>query len=157
MTKRSCGSCTACCEGWLRAEKLDMQPGRPCQHCTKQGCAIYPDRPEDPCARFECGWLQDESRFPDELRPDRSGVIVLLGRKWRDWDVILAIPAGVSVPADSLEWLRLHAQQAQLPLVFHERILADGEFSGVKARAFGSARFADAVKYSIGPEDVVKM
>jgi len=82
---------------------------------------------------------------------------VLLGRKWRDWDVILAIPAGASVPAESLEWLRSHAQQARLPLVFHDRIVTDGGFSGVKARAFGSKQFAAAVKYSIGPEDVVKM
>jgi hypothetical protein len=157
MEQRICGSCTACCEGWLKADELDMRPGRACRHCTEQGCAIYPDRPEEPCVRFKCGWLQDPGRFPDELRPDRSGVIVLLGRKWRDWDVIFAIPAGASVPAESLEWLRLYAQQAGLPLVFHERVVTDGDFSGVKRRAFGSQRFAAAVKYSIGPEDVVKM
>jgi len=101
--------------------------------------------------------LQDEKRFPEEMRPDRSGVIVLLDRRWRDWKVIMAIPAGQTVPAQSLEWLRLHAQQSKLPLVFHERIMEGGEYTAVRARAFGSRAFADAVKYSIGPEDVVKM
>jgi hypothetical protein len=157
MKNRECGTCTACCEGWLRADELEMKPGQPCRHCTQSGCAIYPDRPEDPCRRFACGWLQDADRFPDELRPDHSGVIVLLGRKWRNWQVIMGIPAGRKVPAESLDWLRLYAKQARLPLVFHERLVAAGEFTGVKARAYGSPAFANAVKYSIGPEDIVKM
>ena len=134
-----------------------MKTGQPCRHCTQQGCAIYENRPEEPCVRFKCGWLQGEGVFPDELRPDRSGVIVVLGRKWRNWKVILAIPAGVSVPPDSLAWLRLHAQKERLPLVFHERLVTDGEFTGAKKHAYGSPAFADAVKYSLGPEDVVKM
>jgi len=107
--------------------------------------------------RFQCGWLQDASRFPDELRPDRSGVIVLLGRKWRDWNVVFAIPAGRSVPPESLELLRLDAQKHRIPLVFHERIVVGDEFQGYKVRGLGPPAFADAVRYSIGPEDVVKM
>lgn len=91
------------------------------------------------------------------MRPDRSGVIVILGRKWRNWKIMLAIPAGQVVPAESLEWLRVHAKESRLPLVFYERLVTDGEFSGAKKRAYGSPAFADAVKYSIGPEDVVKM
>ena len=157
MSKRECGACTACCQGWLSSDDLDMRPGRPCRHCTAQGCAIYENRPEDPCVRFRCGWLTQESEFPENMRPDRSGVIVLLGRNWRDWVVLRAIPAGQSVPADSLEWLRVHAQKLKLPLVFHERIVQEGEFIGTRARAYGPPAFADAVRYGIGPEDVIKM
>jgi hypothetical protein len=157
MTKRECGSCTACCEGWLSADALDMRPGRACRHCTEQGCAIYENRPEDPCVRFKCAWLEDQGQYPDEMRPDRSGVIAIRGRKWRNWKVLLAIPAGQSVPQESLEWLRKHAQKSGLPLVFHERLVTDGEFAGAKARAYGSPVFADAVKYSLGPDDVIKM
>jgi hypothetical protein len=157
MTTRTCGTCTACCEGWLREKKLDMRPGQPCRHCTTQGCAIYPDRPEEPCRRFECGWLQEENTFPDAMRPDRSGVIVLLDRQWRDWDVILAIPVGRSVPPESLEWLRLHAKDRQRPLIFYERTVSEGQFTGIIRRAFGSARFAEAVRSGIGPEDIVRM
>ena len=157
MTERSCGTCTACCEGWLSADTLDMRPGRPCRHCTRQGCAIYESRPEDPCIRFQCGWLQPGSALPEDMRPDRSGVIVLLGRTWRNWDVIYAIPAGTTVPAAALEWLRTYAQSVGKPMIFHERQVSEGEFTGARKLAFGSAAFADAVRYSIGPEDIVKM
>lgn len=134
-----------------------MRPGTPCRHCTKQGCAIYETRPENPCVQFHCGWLEDDRGYPDEMRPDRSGVIVILGREWRNWKVILAIPVGRSVPAESIEWLRAHARESGMPLVFHERLVTDGKFTGAKALAYGSPAFANAVKYSVGPEDVIKM
>jgi hypothetical protein len=91
------------------------------------------------------------------MRPDRSGVIVLFDRMWRDWKVIYAIPAGHSVPAEWLEWLRVHAQSMGIPIIFHERLVTDGEFTGYKKLAYGSPAFADAVRYSIGSEDIVKM
>jgi len=81
-----------------------------------------------------------ESEFPEDMRPDRSGVIVLLGRKWRDWNVVMAIPAGQAVPAESLEWLRVHTQNLKLPLVFHVRIMQEGEFSGSRAQRGEGAR-----------------
>ena len=107
--------------------------------------------------RFQCGWLQEGSPLPEDMRPDRSGVIVLLGRTWRDWKVIFAIPAGTSVPAESLEWLRAYAQSVGWPVIFHERLQSAGEYTGVRKLAYGSPAFADAVRYSIGPEDIVKM
>ena len=94
MTQRTCGPCTACCQGWLHSKKLEMRPGHPCRHLVQQGCSIYPDRPEKPCKLFVCGWLQDAETYPDEMRPDRSGVIMLTDRKWHNWDVIRAVPAG---------------------------------------------------------------
>ena len=107
--------------------------------------------------RFRCGWLVEGSPLPDEMRPDRSGVIVLLGRTWHNWKVIYAIPAGTSVPPDSLEWLRAYAQSVGKPMIFHERLVSAGEFTGVRRLAYGTATFADAVRYSIGEEDIVKM
>lgn len=95
--------------------------------------------------------------MPEEFRPDRAGVIVHLEHQWRDWKVIMAIPAGDSVPAAALEWLRQFAQQERRPLVFHERLQEDGRYVGVRRRAFGSPAFADYVKYAVGPEDLVKM
>jgi len=107
--------------------------------------------------RFQCGWLEEGGPLPEEMRPDRSGVIVLLHRTWRSWKVVYAIPAGTSVPADSLEWLRAYSQSVGRPLIFHERLVSEGEFTGVRKLAYGSAAFADAVRYAIEPEDVVKM
>jgi len=107
--------------------------------------------------RFQCGWLQQDSPLPEEMRPDRSGVIVLLGRTWHNWKVIYAIPAGTSVPPDSLEWLRTYAQSVGRPVIFHERLVSEGEFKGIRKLAYGSAAFADAVRYSIDSEDIVEM
>ena len=46
-----------------------------CQHCTEgHGCAIYTSRPEI-CRSYKCGWLGN-SWLSDDLRPDRSGIIV---------------------------------------------------------------------------------
>ena len=59
---RECGECTACCEGWLPDESLDMYAGKACAHCRSEGCAIYETRPEEPCRTFKCAWLQDEER-----------------------------------------------------------------------------------------------
>jgi len=153
---RECGPCTACCEGWLTAESLDMKPGQPCRHCTRQGCAIYDTRPEDPCVRFECGWLQEGSLLPDDLRPDLSGVIVLF-HDWRNWKAIFGIPAGQRVPDKTLESLRKYAQDVGMPLIFYERLLRDGKYVGVAKKAYGSLAFADAVRYSLEPEDIIKM
>jgi len=157
MSERICGPCTACCEGWLHSKKLEMRPGHPCRHLKEQGCSIYPDRPEEPCVRFVCGWLQDAETYPDEMRPDRSGVIMLTDRKWHNWPVIRAVPAGRSVPEETREFLRQLAAQKQVPVIFYERLETDGEFTGRKMFAFGSRRFAEAVKYTIEPDDVFKM
>lgn len=134
-----------------------MGPGRPCRHCTAQGCAIYENRPEDPCVRFRCGWLQNTDEFPEHMRPDRSGVIVLLDRKSHNWQIVLAVPAGRSVPAPALEWLQAYAQKTGTPLMFYERLVEEGSFTGVQVRAFGPRAFSEAVKYSVGEEDIVKM
>ena len=66
MTKRQCFPCTACCEGWLTSDVIDMTPGKPCQHCTAQGCAIYESRPKTPCKTYQCAWLVENSDLPDE-------------------------------------------------------------------------------------------
>ena len=123
MQNRQCGTCVACCEGWLQAEKLGMRPGVPCRHCTAEGCKIYSDRPEDPCRKFFCAWMEEDSDLPENLKPSLSGVIVLTDRDWRDWKVLRAIPTGESIPPNSLEQLRLIAQKLGKPLLFYERIL----------------------------------
>lgn len=157
MEKRSCGSCTACCEGWLRSDVIDMEPGRPCIHCTGHGCAIYPDRPENPCKSFECGWLCEGSPMPEELRPDRAGAIVAFGQPWLRWHTVLATPTGAEIPADTLEWLKAYAREQGVPLVFHQRLMENGKYVGAKKLGYGPADFVAAVKLGIGPEDIFSM
>jgi len=154
MTTRHCGECTACCEGWLRSKIIDMEPGRPCEHCVEGGCAIYAFRPEDPCRTFRCGWLQEDSPLPEAMRPDRCGAIIILNRTWGRWPIIVAIPAGPEIPADTLEWLKAYAQEKGIPLLFDQRLVQDGKFVGVKELGFGPPAFVEAVKHGIGPQDI---
>jgi hypothetical protein len=70
---RSCNGCTKCCRT-MTVKELNKPAYKWCQHCSFEGCTIYPDRPAS-CVAFECMWLQDES-IPDELRPDRSRVVL---------------------------------------------------------------------------------
>lgn len=73
---KSCGECTACCSGHLHGEAHGHKfyKGRPCFFVKKDGCSIYPDRPESPCQTYKCGYLI-HPYFPEWMRPDQSGVI----------------------------------------------------------------------------------
>lgn len=70
---RTCGSCTLCCK-LLEVHEIEKPANEWCTQCsTKAGCAIYGSRPHA-CIDFECLWLRGLG--PDELRPDRSKVVM---------------------------------------------------------------------------------
>jgi hypothetical protein len=57
--------------------ELAKPAGAWCDVCEiGRGCGRYAARPTS-CRNFECFWLMEEG-FPDELRPDRSGVVIAL-------------------------------------------------------------------------------
>lgn len=158
MSYRSCGACTACCEGWLHSDVPDMGPGRPCEHCTRQGCAIYPDRPQDPCVNFLCAWMQPNGRLPKRMRPDRAGAIVVLGRKWPPpEEVIYAWPVGPAIPQETLKWLEDYARRENKPLITIEHQLDAGKFTGMTATGFGPPAFIELVKSKLRPEEIIAM
>jgi len=134
-----------------------MKPGKPCQHCTAQGCAIYPDRPVQPCVTFKCAWLQEDSPLPEDMRPDRCGAIVMTGRKWRGTTVTMVAPAGPEVPEQTLEWLKAWARETGVPLMFRENLVRDGGFTGFRQMGYGPQWFVEAVKNMVGPEDVFRI
>jgi hypothetical protein len=75
---RSCGTCTRCCE-LVPVKELNKASFTPCRHelglfAIRPGCAIYPVRPHG-CRSWKCLWLKDDT-WPDELRPDRCGIVV---------------------------------------------------------------------------------
>jgi hypothetical protein len=71
---RECADCTACCKvSAIDAPTLRKPAGVLCPNCTGSNCAIYDARPE-PCRTFFCLWRQ-VATMPDELRPDRIGVM----------------------------------------------------------------------------------
>lgn len=101
---RSCGSCTACCEGWLSGEAHGKKfyPGQKC-HFLGERCTIYAKRPHDPCVAFKCGYLADEN-VPEWMRPDRSGVVMVErekdGIRW-----VEVTECGKPMAAPILNWI----------------------------------------------------
>ncbi|GLS66126.1 hypothetical protein GCM10007888_45080 [Methylobacterium oxalidis] len=60
----------------MEIEALAKPAGILCRHNTGTACGIYLERPEA-CARWHCLWRKIGA-LPDELRPDRSGVVFSL-------------------------------------------------------------------------------
>lgn len=61
-----------CCSIY-EIEKFNKPERVPCSHLCDKGCSIYETRPEDPCRKFKCAWL--EGAWKDEDRPDKVGVV----------------------------------------------------------------------------------
>jgi len=90
------------------------------------------------------------------MRPDVSGVIVLGGRPWKEWDVLTAVPVGAEIPPETLERLRVYTQQKDIPLVFYDHEVIDDSFTGNgRQRAYGSEKFAEAVRNHVLPSDLM--
>lgn len=106
--KRSCGTCTKCCEGWLTGEAHGKKfaPGTPCHFKSATGCAIYDERPENPCKTFACQWLIDE-QIPEWMKPDIVDLIILK-RKYDEHDVVELIEAGSKLDSRILSWFFMH-------------------------------------------------
>jgi len=134
-----------------------MEPGKPCSHCTTQGCAIYESRPEIPCRKFRCAWLSEGESLPENMRPDQCGAIVMFDRKWNGWSIVKAVPVGVAIPEETLEWLKAYARENKKPLLFQENLLKDGQYHGIRNVGYGPPAFQEHVRKAIGPEDIMQL
>lgn len=120
-TNRSCGDCSACCDGWLHTRVLEQKigPGNPCKHSLGQGCAIHKSRPEDPCRVFFCAWVKLANALPDWMQPNLSRVIVLSGRSsWRGVAVDILVSAGRDPDSETLKWYEGFAQRNKRPFIY---------------------------------------
>ena len=133
-----------------------MYPGKPCHYCTSEGCGIYESRPQDPCVEFQCGWLKEENKVPQNLKPSECGAILMLDRDWHGRKNIRAVPAGESIPEATIEQLKELALELKLPLIFAERLVENGKFIGQKSMGFGPPSFIQAVKTEVLPQDVMR-
>jgi hypothetical protein len=118
--KRTCGDCTACCEGWLDGVAYDRYfwPGRPCHFVTKEGCSIYKDRPEEPCKSFQCAWLIND-KVPEWLKPSISKVI-LVYREKNGVQYLSASEAGSKMPVEVLSWLFMEYANGNIPNLMYQ-------------------------------------
>lgn len=112
--KRSCGSCTKCCEGWLTGEALGYSffPGNPCHFvAVGKGCTVYSKRPKEPCKSYKCSWLINGD-LPEWMKPDEVNAIV----DFRETDGILymqVIEAGSVLESRVLSWLIQYALRSK--------------------------------------------
>lgn len=75
---RSCRECTKCCEGYLsgNAKGHDFYAGRPCHFVQiGKGCAIYSERPVDPCVSYQCAWKRSPD-IPEWMKPSEVDAIL---------------------------------------------------------------------------------
>jgi hypothetical protein len=130
---RECGTCTACCDGWVKGTILghDMFPGTPCHFRGEQCCTIYERRPEQPCRAFVCGWLEPNSPFPDHFRPNETGVMIVR-MQWRDRAAYVLTNAGRDPDEAMLRWMRDFSRATGSPFFYEE----NGERTGFGPREF---------------------
>lgn len=133
-----------------------MSPGKACRHCTAAGCAIYENRPQEPCRSFVCAWLQPGSPLPEDMRPDRCGAIVVFDKKCLGIDVFVAAPVGARIPEATLRRLMVYAQRIKKPLLYWENVFdAEGRLLEQRQTGFGPPDFAAAVQQAKGPIELM--
>jgi hypothetical protein len=118
---RHCGSCTACCDGWLQIEVRGhrVRPGTPCPFRRDRGCAIYAERPQHPCREFVCGWLVASSPLPDWMRPDKADMIMLAANfAWHGLPVDVIVAAGQRPKQKALDWLMKFSAENRRCLIY---------------------------------------
>ncbi len=136
---RECGSCTACCQGWLRVQVGDVivKPGSPCPQIHSNRCSVYENRPTT-CADFNCAWLINDLDYPDWMRPDNAKVILKYIDLVSSISAIGAIPTGTKVSPRVLNFLRQLANQHGLPVLHFQRTKEQGRYlPEVAVTAFG--------------------
>jgi hypothetical protein len=112
---RSCGDCTKCCEGHLRADiklkdgsapvfmGIDEVGRKPCSFVNVgKGCGVYEKRPDVPCAVFKCDWLTNPD-MPESFKPSRSNAIFTT-RTIRGVEYTKLIEAGSKLDSEVLSW-----------------------------------------------------
>ncbi len=119
ISTRHCGSCTACCDGWLKGNILghEIYTGKHCQYSTGHRCSIYERRPQYPCRKFTCGWLEANSPLPEEFRPDKIGVIFVIA-EWRGTPIYALAPAGHDPTPQALDWVNQFSIRNHRPFLY---------------------------------------
>lgn len=132
---RTCGACTACCQGWLTTNALghDIYVGKPCPYLSASGCDIHLTRPEEPCRVFFCGWAEANSELPSWMQPNLSGVIVLSERVlWRDFPVDVLVSANNDPNQRILSWFQQRSIEKMLPFIYQQ----NGQWFGFGPQVF---------------------
>lgn len=107
MSKRSCGDCTKCCEGYLEGQALghNFYRGKPCHFIAiGQGCSVYAKRPKDPCQTYKCAWLIDEN-IPEWMKPSEINAIIDYKNTSNGVPYVRITEAGEMLSSQVLTWV----------------------------------------------------
>ena len=142
QTRRECGRCTACCDGWVRGTIYghEMKPGKPCYFRGDGCCTIYDRRPVNPCRTFVCGWLEPDSPFPEHFRPRELGVMIITIR-WRGEPAYILCSTECEPDEALLAWMREFSLRTHRPFFYEQ----NGERYG-----FGSLEFQHEMVEKLG-------
>ena len=145
---RECGSCTKCCEGYLRGKIGNTEMGLPTDNPYKptpcyflvegRGCGIYKKRPIDPCRSYMCDWLMNPE-IPEELKPEISQVIPSQKRTPNGHTYLEIIEAGQKMDPNVLSWYITYAMNKRINFLW---VLQDGG-----ARFTGNQQFCQEADY----------
>lgn len=144
---RDCGECNVCCVS-LTIDDAELQKpqGYRCRNTQPdKSCGIYERRPNT-CREFNCGWRMLKW-VRQELRPDRSGVLVRLQyERGRDGNpprlgVIISLLTNASVRAEGLAETVAAAVAAKVPVHLH--------VPGPPGYTGGHARINDALEDAV--------
>jgi hypothetical protein len=115
VNDRSCGTCTKCCEGYLKADiklkdktplvqmGIDEKGRKPCAFVKiGKGCTVYEKRPDNPCAIFKCDWLTNAD-MPESFKPENSKVIFTT-RIMKGIEYTMLLEAGTKMDSEALSW-----------------------------------------------------
>lgn len=131
---------------------MEMYPGKPCKHLDSGLCTIYPERPDNPCRTFDCGWKLPGSSMPDDMRPDRCGAIVILGQDWRHWKVVRAVPVGWAIPNATLRRIKSFVIAQKMALIYHQFEHENGQLTQTHRIGFGPPDFDAAFRNAMKQE-----
>ena len=120
-SKRRCGECTACCDGWMKADVYGhkMGDGVACSYRKGSACSIYESRPQF-CRSFMCGWLMPTSPFPEQWRPDKIGLIIVADT-WEQKRCWVLLHAGKEPTEDVLAGMRRHTVSTGEPHIIEKK------------------------------------
>jgi hypothetical protein len=147
--ERTCGNCTACCDGWLQIEVLGyrVHRGNPCPFSVEHRCSIYSERPQHPCREFICGWLVFSSPLPDWMRPDKSDMIMLPANfMWHGLPVDVAVAAGDRPKQKALDWLMKFSSEKKRLLIYQ----AQEDWFAFVLRCDGGRRACRGIDIQVG-------
>jgi hypothetical protein len=147
---KSCGNCSACCSGRLTATVYghEIFNGRPCAFLLEKKCSIYNQRPEDPCKKYLCAYLQLDW-MPMWMRPDQCGVLISIFKTKNGTEYLQAVEYDRKMPAEVLSFL-IQANRAKQPYSENIAYQIDGGTQVIGSEEFIKEIRINSVPTSLG-------